>query len=124
MTEDSRCNSTASRAGGLRVRPQVMQRQRTTESTESQVRMYQSSDNVRDALTSFGGRLALSADEVAEALGISRAHVWKLASTGRLPKPVRLGRAVRWARKDLEEWLAAGAPSRDRWEAENGRRRG
>ena len=62
-------------------------------------------------------RLALSAEEVAETLGISRAHVWKLASSGRLPKPVRLGRAVRWPRKVLEEWLAAGAPPRDRWES-------
>lgn len=61
-------------------------------------------------------RLALSAEEVAEALGISRAHVFKLVSSGRLPKPVKLGRAVRWPRKDLEEWLASGAPSRDRWE--------
>ena len=66
------------------------------------------------------GRLALSADEVAALLGISRAHVWKLASTGRLPKPVRLGRAVRWDRKNLEAWLAAGAPTRDRWECERG----
>ena len=62
------------------------------------------------------GRLALSADEVAALLGISRVHVWKLASTGRLPKPVRLGRAVRWDRKNLEAWLAAGAPTSDRWE--------
>lgn len=62
-------------------------------------------------------RLALSADEVAAMLGISRAHVWKLASSGRMPRPIRLGRAVRWDRKNLEAWLAAGAPSRDRWEA-------
>lgn len=62
-------------------------------------------------------KLAFSADEVAELLGISPAHVWKLASTGRLPKPVRLGRAVRWDRKTLEAWLAAGAPPRDRWES-------
>ena len=66
---------------------------------------------------SLHDRLAYSADEVASVLGISRAHVWKLASSGRLPKPIRLGRAVRWPRKDLEEWLAAGAPPRDRWEA-------
>lgn len=61
-------------------------------------------------------RLALSAEEVAEALGISRAHVFKLLSSGRLPRPIKLGRAVRWPRKDLEEWLASGAPSSDRWE--------
>jgi len=62
-------------------------------------------------------KIALSAEEVADALGISRAHVFKLHSGGRLPRPIRLGRAVRWPRKDLEEWLAAGAPPRDRWES-------
>jgi excisionase family DNA binding protein len=62
-------------------------------------------------------RIALSAEEVADALGISRAHVFKLHSSGRLPRPVKFGRAVRWPRKDLEDWLAAGAPPRDRWES-------
>jgi len=35
-------------------------------------------------------RLAISADEMAELLGISRAHVWRLHSQGRIPRPVRL----------------------------------
>lgn len=71
-------------------------------------------------------RMALSAEEVAEALGISRAHVFRLASSGRLPRSFRLGRAVRWDRATLEAWLAAGAPPRDKWEAlraEDGGRR-
>ena len=63
-----------------------------------------------------GERLALTAEEVAELLGISRAHVFRLQSSGRLPRPIRLGRAVRWPRITLEAWLAAGAPPRDRWE--------
>lgn len=62
-------------------------------------------------------RLALSAGEVAKLLGISRAHVWRMHSSGRLPPPVRLGRAVRWERAAIEGWLSAGAPSRDRWES-------
>lgn len=62
-------------------------------------------------------KLALSAQEVAEVLGVSRAHVWRLHSSGRIPKPVRLGRAVRWNRKTLEDWLEAGGPSRDQWES-------
>lgn len=62
-------------------------------------------------------RLALSAEEVADALGISRAHVFRLASSGRLPSSFRLGRAVRWDRATIEAWLAAGAPPRERWEA-------
>lgn len=61
-------------------------------------------------------KLALSAEEVAELLGISRAHVWKLLSSGRLPEPVRLGRAVRWSRTTLEAWMEAGAPPVDRWQ--------
>jgi len=61
-------------------------------------------------------RLALSAAKVAEALGISRAHVFRLASSGRLPSSFRLGRAVRWDKATLEAWLAAGAPPRERWE--------
>jgi excisionase family DNA binding protein len=62
-------------------------------------------------------RLAITADEMAELLGISRAHVWRLHSQGRIPRPVRLGRAVRWDRATIERWLAVGAPSRERWEA-------
>jgi len=62
-------------------------------------------------------RMALSAEEVAGVLGISRAHVFRLSSSGRLPRSFRLGRAVRWDRATLEAWLAAGAPTRDRWEA-------
>jgi excisionase family DNA binding protein len=67
--------------------------------------------------SSFSERIALSAEEVALLLGISRAHVFRLASSGRLPRSVRLGRAVRWDRTTLEAWLTAGAPPRDRWEA-------
>ena len=62
-------------------------------------------------------KLALSVEEVAQLLSISRAHVWRLHSSGRIPRPVRLGRSVRWDRKTLEAWLEAGGPPRDRWEA-------
>ena len=61
-------------------------------------------------------QLALTATELATRLGISRAHVWKLLSLGRLPAPVRLGRAVRWDKRVIDAWLAAGAPSAAQWE--------
>lgn len=61
--------------------------------------------------------LLLSAAEAAEALRISERHFYKLHSGGRLPRPVRLGRSVRWRAKELQEWLDAGAPPRGRWEA-------
>lgn len=61
-------------------------------------------------------QLALTATELATRLGISRAHVWKLLSLGRLPAPVRLGRAVRWDKRVVDAWLAAGAPPLVQWE--------
>jgi len=61
--------------------------------------------------------LLLTASEVGALLGLGRSTVWQHHSAGRLPLPVRIGRAVRWSRRELEDWIAAGAPARDRWEA-------
>jgi excisionase family DNA binding protein len=50
-------------------------------------------------------------------VGCSDRHVWGLARSGRMPRPVRLGRAVRWRRAELLAWIQAGCPARERWEA-------
>lgn len=57
----------------------------------------------------------LPAAAAAKLLGVSLSHFYQLHRTGRLPLPVRLGRAVRWRRQELVEWLNAGCPSRSRW---------
>jgi len=62
-------------------------------------------------------RLALSASEVAETLGISERHLWSLHAAGLVPRPVSLGRSKRWPVDELRAWLAAGSPPRDKWEA-------
>lgn len=61
-------------------------------------------------------RLGISAPEVGDLLGVSKRHIWGLNASGRLPSPVRLGRAVRWDRAEIAAWFAAGAPPRDEWE--------
>ena len=64
-------------------------------------------------------RLALTASEVAALLGVSRAHVWRLNAAGKLPEPIRLGKAVRWQRAELEKWIEAGAPDRESWRSQS-----
>ena len=60
--------------------------------------------------------LALSAVELARLLGVSLRHVRRLDSAGKLPKPIRLGRAVRWRVNEVNDWMAVGAPDRRTWE--------
>lgn len=49
--------------------------------------------------------------EVARLLGCSPRHVWRLADSDRMPRPVKLGAASRWRRAELLRWLDAGCPA-------------
>jgi len=63
--------------------------------------------------------LLLNVKHAAALLGVSPNHFRKMGDTGRLgPLPVRLGRAVRWRREELEEWVKTGCPPRARWLAQ------
>ncbi len=61
--------------------------------------------------------LAVSAKELANLLGVSLRQVWRLNSTGRLPRPVRLGGSVRWRRDEIVAFVEAGCPDRQTWDA-------
>ena len=66
---------------------------------------------------------ALLADAagVARMLGVSRRHVQKLDSSGRLgPCAVSLGRSRRWRVKEIIAWADAGLPPREKWQAMQG----
>lgn len=65
--------------------------------------------------------LLVSAREAAQLLSVSRSHFYKLHSSGRVPLPVSLGRAVRWSRRELEDWVNAGGPPRHKWEHMKGK---
>lgn len=60
------------------------------------------------ALLSVGGLAAL--------LDISQRTVYRLDSSGRIPKPLKLGASLRWRRKEVVAWIAAGMPDRHTWE--------
>lgn len=60
-----------------------------------------------------GERAMLTDRDVAARLKVSRSFVWKLHGQGRLPMPIKLGRACRWRRAEVEAWERAGCPARD-----------
>lgn len=54
----------------------------------------------------------LTVGEVAKLLGASQRSVWAWASSGKIPRPLRIGhRSVRWRRRDIQEWLQHAQPA-------------
>lgn len=53
----------------------------------------------------------LDVQAVAEMLGCSQRHVYRLSDAGRMPAPVRLGSLVRWSATAIREWIDQGCPS-------------
>ena len=60
--------------------------------------------------------MLVNVKQVAEMLGVSERHVWQLNYSGRIPRPKRLGKSVRWVREEICEWVDSGMPSRREWE--------
>ena len=54
--------------------------------------------------------LLLDVKAVARFLSCSARHVYRLADSGRMPRPQKLGALVRWDRIELEKWLADDCP--------------
>ena len=57
--------------------------------------------------TNEDGRLLLTVGHVARTLSLSIRTVWRLTSTGELPRPVSIGRAKRWERAAIEAYVKA-----------------
>lgn len=52
----------------------------------------------------------IGVDAVADALGVSKRQVWRLRDMDRMPRPVCIGKSVRWREGELSDWIAAGCP--------------
>lgn len=48
---------------------------------------------------------------VAEMLGCSQRHVYRLSDAGKMPPPVKLGSLVRWSAAAIREWIDQGCPA-------------
>ena len=53
----------------------------------------------------------LDVRQVAARLGCSTRHALRMADSGRMPAPLKLGALSRWRRDELTDWVNAGCPS-------------
>jgi len=53
----------------------------------------------------------LTVHDVAAMLKCATRTVYRLADTGRMPPPCRLGKLVRWKTEAINSWIEQGCPS-------------
>lgn len=58
----------------------------------------------------------ISAARLAGMLSISERTLRRLLDAGKLVRPVRIGRSVRWRLAEVREWIDAGCPGLREWE--------
>lgn len=69
------------------------------------------------ASTSGDATLLVTAKQAAPMCGRSL-RTWRTwDAAGLIPRPVRIGRSTLWRVDELREWVAAGCPCRQEWEA-------
>lgn len=56
----------------------------------------------------------IGVDKVAELLVCSPRHVYRLADSGRLPRPRKIGHLVRWSVGEIRKWIEEGCPKQYR----------
>lgn len=66
--------------------------------------------------TTLPQAITLSDAQCAAMLGVCKTHWRSMVASGKAPAPLRLGRRILWRKHDVEAWLNAGAPNRDKWE--------
>jgi prophage regulatory protein len=63
-----------------------------------------------------GEALLIDATGLARLLGLSLRTVRRLDCSGKLPRPVRIGGAVRWRVEEVTAWLESDCPDREQWQ--------
>jgi predicted DNA-binding transcriptional regulator AlpA len=58
----------------------------------------------------------ISAKRAAAFCGVSTSSWYRCLSAGKVPAPVKLNGRTLWRLLELRDWIAAGCPSRQRWE--------
>jgi predicted DNA-binding transcriptional regulator AlpA len=67
--------------------------------------------------------LLLTARQAAAVCGRSL-RTWRTwDSSGRIPRPIRIGASTLWRAAELHAWVDAGCPDREEWETRQGEAR-
>ena len=61
-----------------------------------------------------GPALLIDLKELSRLLTRSSESLLRDVKAGRIPRPVRIGKSVRWRRTEIEDWIAAGCASKPR----------
>jgi len=61
--------------------------------------------------------LSVDAKTAGSLFGLSERAWRRLDVTDEVPRPIKIGRSVRWQLKELAAWVDAGCPDRITWEA-------
>lgn len=59
----------------------------------------------------------MSSRMLAQYLGFSLSTIWRMRAEGKLPKPMTVGKSLRWRGDEVVRWVEAGGPALDVWEA-------
>ena len=57
-----------------------------------------------------GNGFLIDSKQMSQLLRVSRTTVYEMRTQGKLPKPIQLGRAVRWSYEEIKRWVDAGCP--------------
>lgn len=60
--------------------------------------------------------LLLDTKQVAELLGIGERTLWRWSRSGIAPRPIKIGKTVRFSADEIREWVAKGCPHERQWE--------
>jgi excisionase family DNA binding protein len=55
--------------------------------------------------------LLIDTRELSKLLKVSERTIWSMQASGRMPAPIRIGRAVRWSYEGIKAWIAVGCPA-------------
>lgn len=61
----------------------------------------------------------IDAAMLAEKLDVHEVTIRKWQRNGKIPAPVRIGRAVKWRLAVIDAWIQAACPPRAKWEVMN-----